>query len=173
MKQKIWGCSGISWTICKQSAPRSKQTTTPTNNHTKTSSLNLHRPDAFPDAQPTASKHWRHKSLNWTKLSRLELLKKSFSNDYLLLQYNVLLSSNFSRHWMAYNIQFKKLQTLTYIPDIHFLPVFTRELLLFISITDIATRDAARDNGMRWRLQRQREKQVGQTESIICWYGWL
>ena len=36
--------SGISWTICKQSAPRSKQITTPT-------------PDALPDAQPTASKH--------------------------------------------------------------------------------------------------------------------
>ena len=26
----VLGCSGISWTICKQSAPRSRQTTTPT-----------------------------------------------------------------------------------------------------------------------------------------------
>jgi len=26
----VWGCSGISWTVCKQSAPRSRQTTTPT-----------------------------------------------------------------------------------------------------------------------------------------------
>jgi len=26
----VWGCSGISWTICKQSAPRSRQITTPT-----------------------------------------------------------------------------------------------------------------------------------------------
>ena len=26
----IWGCSGISWTICKQPAPRSRQITTAT-----------------------------------------------------------------------------------------------------------------------------------------------
>ena len=30
----VWGCNGISWTICKQSAPCSK-----TDNHTNTSSL--------------------------------------------------------------------------------------------------------------------------------------
>ena len=29
----LWGCSGISWTICKQSAPRSRQITTPTPHH--------------------------------------------------------------------------------------------------------------------------------------------
>jgi len=29
----IFGCSGISWTICKQSAPRSRQITTPTPCH--------------------------------------------------------------------------------------------------------------------------------------------
>jgi len=28
-----WGCSGISWTMCKQSAPRCRQTTTPTPHH--------------------------------------------------------------------------------------------------------------------------------------------
>jgi len=28
-----------------------------TDNHTSTSSLNFYRPDAFPDAQPTVSKH--------------------------------------------------------------------------------------------------------------------
>jgi len=28
-----------------------------TDNHTNTSSLNFYRPDALPDAQPTASKH--------------------------------------------------------------------------------------------------------------------
>jgi len=39
-------CSGSSWTICKQPAPR---------NHTNTSSLNFYRPDALPDAQPTVS----------------------------------------------------------------------------------------------------------------------
>ena len=30
---KVLGCSSISWTICKQSAPRSRQTTTPTTRH--------------------------------------------------------------------------------------------------------------------------------------------
>jgi len=30
----IWDDSGISWTICKQSAPRSRQISTPTSNHT-------------------------------------------------------------------------------------------------------------------------------------------
>jgi len=29
----VLGCSSISWTICKQSAPRSRQTTTPTPHH--------------------------------------------------------------------------------------------------------------------------------------------
>ena len=29
----VWDGSGISWTICKQSAPRSRQTTTPTPHH--------------------------------------------------------------------------------------------------------------------------------------------
>ena len=27
-------------------------------NHTNTSSLNFYKPGAFPDAQPTVSKHW-------------------------------------------------------------------------------------------------------------------
>jgi len=48
-KDGVLGCSGISWTICKQSAPRSRQLTTPTPHH--------FRPDALPDAQPTVSKH--------------------------------------------------------------------------------------------------------------------
>ena len=51
----VLGCSGISWTICKQSAPRCRQ-----DNHINTSSLNFYRPDALPDVQPIASKHWRH-----------------------------------------------------------------------------------------------------------------
>ena len=40
--------SGISWTICKQSAPCSRQITTATPHH-----LFFYRPDALPDAQPT------------------------------------------------------------------------------------------------------------------------
>ena len=29
----VWGCSGISWTMCKQSAPRSRQITIPPPHH--------------------------------------------------------------------------------------------------------------------------------------------
>ena len=48
----VLGCNGISWNICKQSAPYSRQITTPTLHHSI-----LYRPDALPDAQPTMSKH--------------------------------------------------------------------------------------------------------------------
>ena len=44
--------SGISWTICKQSAPHSKQITT-----TNTSLLNFCRPDALPDALTLLVEH--------------------------------------------------------------------------------------------------------------------
>ena len=43
------GCSGISWTICEQSAPRSRH------QHLITQ---FYRPKALSDAQPTVSKHW-------------------------------------------------------------------------------------------------------------------
>ena len=49
----FWDGSGISWTICKQSAPRSRQITTPTPYHS-----DFYRPDALPGAQPTESKHY-------------------------------------------------------------------------------------------------------------------
>jgi len=42
-----WDGSVISWTICKQPAPRCRQITTPT--------PNFYSPDAFPDAQPCQS----------------------------------------------------------------------------------------------------------------------
>ena len=45
------GCSGISWTICKQSAPHSRQITTPTPYYSI-----FYRPDALPDTQLTVSK---------------------------------------------------------------------------------------------------------------------
>ena len=53
----VMGCSGISWAICKQSAPPSRQKTTSTPHHSI-----IYRPDALPDAQPTVSKHRRHNS---------------------------------------------------------------------------------------------------------------
>ena len=47
----FWDGSGISWTICKQSAPRSRHITI-----INTSSLNFYKPDVLADTQPTASK---------------------------------------------------------------------------------------------------------------------
>ena len=55
--------SGISWAICKQSAPRSRQIATPAPHRSV-----FYGPDALPAAQPTASKHWRHKSQNIHKI---------------------------------------------------------------------------------------------------------
>jgi len=43
----LGGGSGISWTICKQSAPYSTQM----DDRINTSSLNFYSPDALPDAQ--------------------------------------------------------------------------------------------------------------------------
>ena len=56
LKQETVSGSGIRWAICK-SAPCSRQTTTPVPHHSV-----FYRPDALPAAQPTASKHWRHKT---------------------------------------------------------------------------------------------------------------
>ena len=53
LKQETVSGSGISWTICKQSASRSRQMTTPT------TSLYFYRLDALLGVKPTASKHWR------------------------------------------------------------------------------------------------------------------
>jgi len=47
--------SGISWAICK-SAPWPRHKTMPASHHSV-----FYRPDVLPAAQPTASKHWRHK----------------------------------------------------------------------------------------------------------------
>ena len=50
----VSGCSGISLTIHRQSAPCSRQITTPATHHSV-----FYRPDALPATQPVASKHWR------------------------------------------------------------------------------------------------------------------
>ena len=57
LKQETVSGSGIRWTICK-TAPRSRQITTPAPYHSV-----FYRPDALPDAQPTAPKHWRPTNL--------------------------------------------------------------------------------------------------------------
>ena len=72
LKQETVSGSSVSWAICK-CAPRSRQITTPAPHYSV-----FYRPDALPAAQPTVSKHWRHKSmpqkvtLNWQcrKVSR-------------------------------------------------------------------------------------------------------
>ena len=55
LKQETVSGSDISWDMCK-SAPRSRQITTPAPHRSV-----FYRPDALPAAQPTASKHWRHR----------------------------------------------------------------------------------------------------------------
>ena len=60
LKQETVSGSDISWAICK-SAPCYRQITMPVPHHSV-----FYRPDALPAAQPTASKHWRHKKLPFT-----------------------------------------------------------------------------------------------------------
>jgi len=62
--------SGISWAIYK-SASRSTQITTPAPHHSV-----FYRPDALPAAQPTASKHWRHKRvIKWDVIVGINALR--------------------------------------------------------------------------------------------------
>ena len=68
MRQK-WDGSGFSWTICKQSAPHSRQITSPTPHH---SIFIFYGPDALPDAQPTVSKHWRY--ITWSVTTRYKMV---------------------------------------------------------------------------------------------------
>ena len=56
----FWDSSHIKWTICKQSAPRSRQMI----NIITSTSLNVYRPEAVPDAQSTVSKHGRQPNCN-------------------------------------------------------------------------------------------------------------
>ena len=63
LKQRWWGGSGISWTICKLSALCSRQITTPAPHQT-----DFYGPDALHDTQPTASKHWRLNVSTWCLL---------------------------------------------------------------------------------------------------------
>jgi len=53
LEQETVNGSDMSWAICKP-APWPRRTTTPASHHSV-----FYRPDAFPAAKPTASKHWR------------------------------------------------------------------------------------------------------------------
>ena len=74
--------SGISWAICK-SAPRSRQITMPTPHHSV-----FYRPDALPATQPTASKHWRHKSYT------LSVLDNSHYKHNMCVQANLSIATS-------------------------------------------------------------------------------
>ena len=66
----FWYGSGISWTICKESAVC---TSLQTDNHTNTISLNLYRPDALPDAQTTVSKQGKSTANNIARKGNVSL----------------------------------------------------------------------------------------------------
>ena len=86
----FWDGSGISWTICKQSAPCSRQITTPIPQHSI-----FYRPDSFPDAQPTVSKHWRQSissnQLNPTLSEHVNKVCREYSTSVQV--YNPLLQN--------------------------------------------------------------------------------
>ena len=67
LKQETVSGSGISWAICK-SAPRSRQITMPASH-----CWAFYRPDALPAAQPTVSKHWRHK--HWRLVTKKRYIR--------------------------------------------------------------------------------------------------
>ena len=64
LEQETVSVSGICWAICK-SAPHA-------DNHTNIPPLSFfYRPDALPDAQPTASKHWRQRLTKYSSYINL------------------------------------------------------------------------------------------------------
>jgi len=67
LEQEIVSGGDISWAICK-SALRPRQITTPASRHSV-----FYRLDAFPAAEPTASKHWRWTSQNTEIWSQLDI----------------------------------------------------------------------------------------------------
>jgi len=55
MRQEMMGF----WNAAASARPYANNLHLAPDNHTKTSSLSFYRPDALPDAQPRAPKHWR------------------------------------------------------------------------------------------------------------------
>ena len=51
-----------------------------TDNHTSSPPLSFYRPGALPDAQPSASKHWRHSQLNGSHVRLLGSTPKDIYN---------------------------------------------------------------------------------------------
>ena len=63
MRQEVTGFGDA----VASAGPYANNTSLQTDNHTITPSLTFYRPDALPDAQPTASKHWRQNISNLNK----------------------------------------------------------------------------------------------------------
>ena len=116
LKQETVSGSGISWAVCK-SAPRSRQITTPAPHYSV-----LYRPDALPAAQPTASKHWRHRPClctdNWQPSLAEQSVQGNATNNQTSQQVFVqhaaaamlaVVSHNES-HWLISAVQWVSMQ---------------------------------------------------------------
>jgi len=80
LKQVTVSGNGISWAVCK-SAPRSVQVTTPALHYSQV----FYRPDAFPAAQPTVSKHWRQKTQKQIKTKKILLPSCGRGGDHYFI----------------------------------------------------------------------------------------
>jgi len=96
LKQETVSGSRISWDICK-SATRTRQITTPAPHHSV-----FYSPDALPAAQPTASKHWRHRSVHiscWLLSLMNDESKGPFTHFCTCLMWTQHLTE--WRHWVS------------------------------------------------------------------------
>ena len=64
----VFGCSGISWTICKQSVPRSRQITTPTPHHSIFTGRMLFMTPNQQCQSTKGTNHWRKSSRRTRKM---------------------------------------------------------------------------------------------------------
>jgi len=91
----VLGCRGISWTICKQSAPRSRQITTPTPRHSISSFLSPNQ-----RCQSTEGK-----SVNYTTpLLLIDLLTNACDLTAIVRASSVLLPSTWVDALLAWSV---------------------------------------------------------------------
>jgi len=113
--KRWWGGSGISWTICKSYAPRSRQITMPVSHHSI-----FYGPDALPDAQPTESKHWRqlYYKRNPTVFCRLNIFVILYLQGiYFINSKGSLESAQYYMYYVTMNTCLTSVQT--WIPSVH------------------------------------------------------
>jgi len=73
----VLGCSGISWTICKKSAPRSRQITTPTRHHS-----NVLKSRLKSQSQLGFAHHW-----SMTVQSSFAIMSTSTDKEHTILSF--------------------------------------------------------------------------------------